>query len=80
MMMIDENDDVNGANGIGVIGECEDFGVTEMGCVEKGELEPYLSYVVLLGTVKQFNYQQFRNYLFSVPSFWWTWHVSPEVC
>jgi hypothetical protein len=62
MMMIDENDDVNGANGIGVIGECEDFGVTEMGCVEKGELQPYLSYVVLLGTVKQFNYQQFRNF------------------
>jgi hypothetical protein len=31
MMMIDENDDVNGANGIGVLGECEDFGVTENG-------------------------------------------------
>jgi hypothetical protein len=28
MMMIDEND-VNGANGLGVFGECEDFGVTE---------------------------------------------------
>ena len=31
MMMIDENDDVNGVNGIGVIGECEDFSVTENG-------------------------------------------------
>jgi hypothetical protein len=35
MMMIDENVDVNGANVIGVFGECCDFGVTAMGCVEK---------------------------------------------
>jgi hypothetical protein len=31
MMMIDDNDDVNGATGIGVFGECEDFGETENG-------------------------------------------------
>jgi len=35
MMMIDENDDVNGANGFGAFGECEDLGVAENGMRRK---------------------------------------------
>lgn len=56
MMMIDENDDVNGANGIGVFGECRDFGVTENGMRREMRIATvFMS--CCWGILKQFEYQ-----------------------
>lgn len=56
MMMIDENDDVNGANRIGVFGECQDFGVME----NRMSREMRIATVFMSSCqriLKQFNYQ-----------------------
>jgi len=56
MMMIDENDDVNAANRIGVFGECGDFGVTENGiCREMGIATLFMPCCLVI--LQQFNYQ-----------------------
>jgi hypothetical protein len=56
MMMIDENDDVNAANRIGVFGECGDFGVTENGIRREMGIETVFM-PCCLGILQQFNYQ-----------------------
>jgi len=56
MMMIDENDDVNGAKGIGVFGECWDFGVTENGMRREMSIATvFMS--CCWGILKQFDYR-----------------------
>jgi hypothetical protein len=47
MMMIDENGDVNGANGIGVFGECEDWCEGKWAAYRNGDCDRI--YVLLLG-------------------------------